>query len=85
MQAKLPIFIPDVSVDADFAVYRAVAERAGFASVLSLPLLASSTRFVGVLSVHFARPQTQTLIRMDLLSEYAHHAANALAGTLHAA
>jgi GAF domain-containing protein len=82
MRAKLPIFIPDVSIDADFAVYRAVAERAGFAAVLSVPLITDSTQFVGILSVHFARPQAPNLIKMDLLSEYARHAANALAGTL---
>jgi len=81
MWAKLPTFIPDVSLDADFEVYRAVARQAGFASVLSMPLIADPIQFVGVLSVHFARPQAPDLIKMDLLSEYARYAANALAGT----
>jgi GAF domain-containing protein len=80
MRAKLPIFVSDVALDPDFAAYRAVVERAGFASVLSMPLITDSTRFVGVLSVHFARPQLENPIRMDLLSDYARHAANALAG-----
>lgn len=80
MRAKLPTFIPDVARDPDFAPYRVVAERAGFVSVLSLPLFAGSTQFVGVLSVHFARPQVTNRIKVDLLSEYARHAADALAG-----
>jgi GAF domain-containing protein len=80
MRAKLPTFIPDVSLDADFTVYRAVAQEAGFASVLSVPLVADTAEFIGVLSVHFARPQAPNLITMDLLGEYAHYAANALVG-----
>ncbi len=80
MRAKLPIFIPDVSLDADFAIYGAVAQQAGFASVLSMPLVTDAAQFIGVLSVHFARPQAPNLMTMDLLSEFARHAANALLG-----
>jgi GAF domain-containing protein len=81
MRAKLPMFIPNIALDPDFAPYRAVAARAGFASVLSMPLIADSMQFVGVLSLHFARPQSTNLIRMGLLSNYARHSANALAGS----
>lgn len=80
MRDKSPMFIPDVAHDPDFAPYRTIAQRAGFASVLSMPLVADQAQFVGVLSVHFARAQASNPIRMDVMSDYARHAANALSG-----
>lgn len=80
MRDRSPMFIPDVARDPDFAPYRTVAQRAGFASVLSMPLVADSMQFVGVLSVHFARAQAARPIKMDVLGDYARHAANALSG-----
>jgi GAF domain-containing protein len=54
MQDRRPILIEDVSIDAAFQPYRDVAKQAGFVSVASVPLVTSSTEFIGVLSVHFA-------------------------------
>jgi len=80
MRAKAPILVPDISLDDDFKEYRGVAQRAGFASVLSVPLITSCAQLIGVLSVHFAATRSREEIRMDILSNYASHAANDLAG-----
>jgi hypothetical protein len=80
MKRKEPILIRDVSLDDDFKDYRDVAQRAGFVSVLSLPLLTSSAEFVGVLSVHFAKARALKEIRMDSVRDYVRHAADGLAG-----
>jgi GAF domain len=80
MRAKNPIFVPDVSRDDDFREFVDVARRAGFSSVLSLPLLTGADEFIGVMSVHFATTRRSEDIRLEMLSEYARHAADGLAG-----
>jgi hypothetical protein len=80
MGAKIPILVSDVSLDDDFKEYRGVAQRAGFASVLSIPLITGSGEFIGVLSVHFARTRSLNDLPMSALSTYARHAADGLAG-----
>jgi GAF domain-containing protein len=81
MRAKMPILIPDVSLDDDFRDYRGIARNAGFASVLSVPLITGSAEFIGVLSVHFGRTRSPKDVRMDVVSDYARNAADGLAGT----
>jgi GAF domain-containing protein len=78
MRAKMPILIDDVSLDDDFQEYREIAQRAGFISVLSVPLITASEEFVGVLSVHSARARSLRRVRMDMLNDYARHVADVL-------
>ncbi len=80
MRDRRPILIEDVSIDAPFRPYREVAKRAGFLSVASVPLVTSSTEFIGVLSVHFASTRSLGNDAIQSLRDYAGHAANALVG-----
>lgn len=79
MREKTPILVPDVSLDDDFREYRGIAQSAGFASVLSIPLITGSAELIGVLSVHFATARNLGEIRMDVLRDYAGYAADGLA------
>jgi hypothetical protein len=80
MRARIPILVPDVSVDDDFKPYREVAARAGFASVASFPLITASAELIGILSVHFTRTGFPREVTMDRLGGLARHAAAALEG-----
>jgi predicted RNase H-like HicB family nuclease len=51
------ILIEDVRRDQAFSPYREVAERAGFRSVQSTPLISTSGEFVGMVSTHFSEPR----------------------------
>jgi GAF domain-containing protein len=62
------IIIEDVHNDHAFSPYREVAERAGFRSVQSTPLISTSGEFVGMVSTHFSEPKRlDDLERLELL------------------
>lgn len=72
------IFISDVMVDAAFAPYRGMAERAGFRAVQSTPLLSASSAFVGVVSTHFPTVHTPTAATLASVGGVARSAASAV-------
>lgn len=74
----VPVIIPDVTEDEDFAPYRAAAELAGYRSVQSTPLITRDSKFVGVVSTLFAHAHLPTKIEMDTLSVYSVLAAEQL-------
>ncbi len=51
------VVIGDTQTDPEFAPHRAVAEEAGFRSVVSTPLFARSGALLGVLSTHRTEPR----------------------------
>jgi GAF domain-containing protein len=73
-----PVEIHDVERDPRFAGLRAAAAAAGFRAVQSLPLITASGLFVGMLSVHFARPHVPSRSDTALLAAYATQVANAV-------
>ena len=61
---QTPILVPDVTADSDWAPFLSFSERAGFDSVLSVPLLSKTGEVIGVTSCHFvgcARPSQNEL------------------------
>src|SRR5262245_56684051 len=68
----------DVMSDEDFAPCLAIAERAGFRSVQSTPIVSSSGVVLGVLSTHFPVPHQPNEGEMDALRSLASLAANAI-------
>jgi GAF domain-containing protein len=78
MRSRMPILIEDVSVDDGFTEYRRIAQRSGFASVASFPLITESEKFIGVLSVHFAKTSSLKESKVAVLNDYARDAAAAL-------
>lgn len=70
--SRKPVFISDVLTDPDFAPFRALAARAGFRSVMSVPLLTPLGALTGILSVHgqYARqPPTWQLARTKSIAD----------------
>jgi GAF domain-containing protein len=78
LREQRAVVIKDVMLDEDFVPYRAVAERARFRSVQSIPVISSSGAFVGILSTHFPTPRRPTECEMDALRSLAALAANAI-------
>ena len=65
------IFIRDTHEDPGYARHRAVADEAGYRSVVSVPLIGNSGATVGVLSVCFAKPHqppSDVMVKLDLLA-----------------
>lgn len=65
-----PVVIPDVEMDAEFAVYCKIAKHARFRAVQSTPLIAEDGQQLGVLSTHFANPHQPSKIEMETLQDY---------------
>jgi GAF domain-containing protein len=70
--------IPDVLLEASFAPFQAVMDRAGVRSVQSFPLISLSGALLGMLSVHDAVAGTPSQVQLDALSDLAYSAANAI-------
>ncbi len=62
----------------DYFSYREVAQRAGFRSVHSTPILTRSGEILGVLSVHFSSPRKPNDREMKFSDMCARHAADAI-------
>ena len=63
------VVIEDIESDPQYAPWRETARKAGYAAVVSTPLIAGEGTFTGVVSTHFAtphRPSEQDLRRLDL-------------------
>jgi GAF domain-containing protein len=78
LRERRTVVIKDVMLDEDFGPYQAVAERAKFRSVQSIPLISSSGAFVGILSTHFRSPRWPTECEMNAVRSLATLAANAI-------
>jgi GAF domain-containing protein len=78
MVARDVVFVRDVAQDAAFAPYLALAQSVPFRSVLSLPLVSSAQRCVGVLSVHSASRFDPTPLELDSIRRYAGALADAI-------
>jgi GAF domain-containing protein len=70
--------ISDVMSDEEFAPWRSVAERAGFRSLQSTPIISSSGALFGILSTHFPSPHQPTEREMNAVRSLAKLAANAI-------
>ena len=78
MKQQHAIVIEDVMSDEDFAPCQSIAERAGFRSVQSTPLVSSSGAFLGILSTHFPVRHRPTECEMHAVRLLANSAANAI-------
>src|SRR5262245_34534217 len=70
--------ISDVMTDEEFTPWQSVAERAGFRSLQSTPLISSSGALVGIISTHFPIPHQPTEHEMNAVRSLAKLAANAI-------
>ena len=70
--------ISDVMLDEDLAPWRHVAERVGFRSLQSTPIISSSGALIGVVSTHFPVPHEPTEREMNAVRSLAKLAANAI-------
>lgn len=80
-EQKERVIVEDVETDPLFASFRETARIGGFRSVYSTPLMVRGDEMIGVLSVHFARPQRPTARAMRLMELYARQAADAIENT----
>jgi len=71
MRSGRPVVIRDVTLDLEFAPFRAVAAEAGYRGVQSTPLVTSTGHFIGMLSTHFAEPHAPSDEEMAMLAPYA--------------
>jgi PAS domain S-box-containing protein len=74
LRTRQRVVVEDVAIDPEFEPYRALAQAAGFRSVVSIPLLSAEQTMFGVLSVHFGQPHCpsqQQLRRLDLYARQA--------------
>lgn len=56
IRLRKPVVIPDIDLDEAYAPNREAAARAGYRSVVSLPLIDNGEKIVGVISVHRPTP-----------------------------
>src|SRR5215470_7627832 len=70
--------ISDVMSDEEFAPWRFVAERAGFRSLQSTPIISDSGVLLGVVSTHFPIPHRPTEHEMYAVRSLAKLAASAI-------
>jgi len=78
LRQQRAIVITDVMSDQDFAPCAAIAERAGFRSVQSTPIVSSSGVVLGILSTHFPDPHQPNEGEMDAIRSLACLAADAI-------
>ena len=77
-QRRIRVAIEDTETDPAFATYRQLARNVGFRAVHSTPLITSSDRLIGVLSVHFKAPRTPTDRETRLMDMLARQAADSI-------
>jgi CheY-like chemotaxis protein len=70
--------ISDVMSDEEFAPWRSVAERAGFRSLQSTPIISGSGALLGIVSTHFPIPHQPTESEMNAVRLLANLAASAI-------
>ncbi len=70
LRLGVPVIITDIEKDADFAVFRRDARRAGFRAVQSTPMVTKDGTLLGIVSTHFADVHEPTPIEMNTLKEY---------------
>ena len=78
LRERRAIVISDVMLDEGFAPCRAIAERAGFRSVQSTPIISSSGAPFGIVSTHFPTPHQPTEDEMNSVRSFANLAARAI-------
>ena len=79
LRTRQTVIVPDVEADCAFAPYLEASRFAGFRAVTSMPLIASGSGILGVLSAHFRivhAPSNESLRRLEL---YARQAADFVA------
>ncbi len=69
------VIIEDVELDVAFASFREIARKAGFRSVVSVPLRGIGGAAVGMLSAHFAEPRRFADHELQLMESFARLAA----------
>jgi GAF domain-containing protein len=72
------VFVQDVADDPVFAPHLGLAHSVPFRSVLSLPLIPSASRCIGVLSVHSASRFAPTPLELDSIRGYGEKLAQAI-------
>jgi GAF domain-containing protein len=70
--------ISDVMLDEELAPWRPVAERAGFRSLQSTPIISGSGALLGIVSTHFPIPHQPTESEMNAVRSLANLAASAI-------
>jgi GAF domain-containing protein len=70
--------ISDVMLDEELAPWRPVAERAGFRSLQSTPIISSSGALIGIVATHFPIPHQPTEREMNAVRSLANFAADAI-------
>jgi GAF domain-containing protein len=75
-----PVIIRDVAEDHDFTRFAAIAQRAGFRSVTSIPLISTGNALFGMLSTHGPEPGQPSPEQLRTLERIAHAAAQAILG-----
>jgi GAF domain-containing protein len=79
LREERPIAILDVNTDASYAPLRALAGRAGYRAVQSMPLVTSAGELIGMLCTHFVEPKLPSDMVMLLTRLYARLAADKVA------
>lgn len=75
LRLGVPVIIPDIEKDDDFAGFRRDARNAGFRAVQSTPMITSDQTLLGIVSTHFANVREPTPIEMNTLKAYGRIAA----------
>jgi GAF domain-containing protein len=70
LRLGVPVIIPDIEQDSDFAVFRQQARDAGFRAVQSTPMVTKDQNLLGIVSTHFANVHEPTSIEMNTLKAY---------------
>lgn len=70
LRLGIPVIIPDIENDTDFAVFRRDARHAGFRAVQSTPMITKDGTLLGIVSTHFAGVHEPTPIEMNTLKAY---------------
>jgi GAF domain-containing protein len=78
LRQRRAIVIKDLMSDRDFTPCRLIAERAGFRSVQSTPIISSGGAFLGILSTHFQFTHQPTECEMHAIRLLADATANAI-------
>jgi GAF domain-containing protein len=75
---RRPVFVGDACDEELFGTFAPAARRAGFRSVLSLPMTTARGALVGILSVYFAAPRTRSDRDIQASTDIAEKAADQL-------
>lgn len=82
LRTGVSVLVNDTETDTEYKPYRNAARKAGYRSVITVPLITSTNLLFGTVSNHFVNVHSPTPIEIETLNSYGKIAAECLYGLL---